>query len=55
MHGCAADAGGNPRPDDKKIVGEVADAIKRAELKSPQIIYDRTGIRNRAARLDNPP
>ncbi|MES0100516.1 hypothetical protein [Mesorhizobium sp. M0019] len=36
---CAVDAAGNPRPDDHKVLGEAADAIKHAELTSPQIIH----------------
>ncbi|RJT28150.1 hypothetical protein D3227_34790 [Mesorhizobium waimense] len=32
-------ANGDPRPDDHKILGEVADAIKHAELNSPTILH----------------
>ncbi len=35
----AVAANGDPRPDDHKVLGEVADAIKHAELNSPSILH----------------
>ncbi|MBA1143088.1 hypothetical protein [Mesorhizobium neociceri] len=35
----AVAANGDPRPDDQKVLGEVADAIKHAELTSNQILH----------------
>lgn len=39
ISGVVVGANGDSRPDDHKILGEVADAIKHAELTSPGIVH----------------